>query len=52
MEIKTGKLVECIAFLPSLYLNWIETSKGMIFYLQLGWIFWYIEITVNKFIKF
>ena len=52
MKIKTGKLRECFAFLPTLNLNWIETSKGVIYYLQLGWAFWYIQLTINKFIKF
>lgn len=52
MRIKIGKLRECFAFLPTLHLNWIETPKGMIYYLQLGWAFWYIQITINKFIKF
>lgn len=52
MTIKIGKLTECFAILPTLNLNWFKTSKGTIYYLQLGWIFWYIDITMNKFIKF
>ena len=52
MTIKIGKFKECFAFLPALHLNWSETSKGTIYYLQLGWAFWYIQIIINKFIKF
>lgn len=33
MTIKIDKLKECFAFLPTLNLNWIVTSKGMIYYL-------------------
>ena len=43
MEIKTGKLRECFAFLPSLHLNWIEESSR-IYYLQFGWLYWYLQI--------
>lgn len=48
MKIKTGKLKECFVFLPALHLSWIETPKGTIYYLQLGWIFWYIQITISN----
>lgn len=44
MIIKTGKLVECFAFLPSLHLNWVKTSKKIIYILQFGWLHWYIQV--------
>lgn len=47
MKIKTGKLRECFAFLPSLNLNWVRTSKGTIYILQFGWLYWYIQIQSN-----
>ena len=49
MKIKTGKFNKCFGFLPTLYLIWIKTSKGTIYYLQSGWAFWFIQITINKY---
>lgn len=45
MKIKTGKLIECFAFLPSLNLSWVRTCRGTIYILQFGWLYWYIQVT-------
>ena len=44
MKITVGKLAECFAFLPSLNLSWIRTSIGTIYFLQFGWLYWYIQV--------
>lgn len=52
MRITTGKLTECFAFLPSLNLSWVRTSKGNIYFLQLAWLYWYIQICQKNFNKY
>ncbi len=47
MRIKTGKLVECFAILPSLNLSWVRTTKMTIYILQFAWLYWYIELRQN-----
>lgn len=47
MKIKTGRLVECFAFLPSLNLHWMRTLKGTIHTLQFAWLYWYIDVQQN-----
>ena len=47
MKIKTGKLIECFAFLPSLNLSWVRTCRGTIHILQFGWLYWYIQVHQN-----
>ncbi len=46
MKIAVGKVVECFVFLPTLTLNWIKTNEGSIYFLQLVWLFWYIECSI------
>ena len=47
MKITAGKIFECFAFLPSLNLSWMRTTKGNIYFLQFGWLYWYIELRQN-----
>lgn len=47
MKIKTGRLTECFAFLPSLNLNWARFHKGNVYFLQFGWLYWYIQVQSN-----
>lgn len=47
MKIKTGKLIECFAFLPSLNLSWVRTCRGTIHILQFRWLYWYIQVNQN-----
>ena len=48
MEIKFGKLIECIAISPNLNLSWVKFSKGTIYYIQFAWLFWYITFATKK----
>ena len=47
MEIKFGKLIECIAISPNLNLSWVKFSKGTIYYIQFAWIRWYIQLVIR-----
>lgn len=46
--ITAGKIFECFAFLPSLNLSWMRTTKGNIYILQFAWLYWYIEVRQNR----
>lgn len=47
MKIKTGRLIECFVFLPTLNLSWVRTLKGNIYFLQFAWLYWYIQVSTN-----
>jgi len=47
MKITAGKIFECFVFLPSLNLSWVRVSKGNIYFLQFGWLLWYIQVRLN-----
>lgn len=47
MKITAGKIFECFVFLPSLNLSWVRASKGNIYFLQLAWLYWYIQVRLK-----
>lgn len=47
MKITAGEIFECFVFLPSLNLSWVRASKGRIYFLQLAWLYWYIQVRLN-----
>lgn len=47
MKLTTGRIIEGFAILPSLNLSWVRTPKGTIHFLQLAWLYWYIQVQQN-----
>ena len=48
MNLKFGKLIECIAITPNFNISWIQVTKGTIYYVQIAWLRWYISLIINK----
>lgn len=48
MEIDCGRLIECFAITPSVNLSWVKTTKGTLYYFQVAWGFWYIQLIFSK----
>ena len=47
MEIKRGKLIECFAITPNFNFSWMRFQKGAVYYIQLAWLRWYINLVIN-----
>lgn len=46
-RVRAGKLVESVAIWPNLHLNWFEHAGVKIWYLQLAFLLWYVELSHN-----
>ena len=48
MKIKRGKLIECFAITPNFNFSWMRFQKGAVYYIQLAWLRWYINLVINE----
>lgn len=46
MKVKYGKLIDSLAIIPHIDLEWIVTPQFKLYYIRFAWLFWCVDIDI------